>query len=127
MNPIEEQKENELKENVNEEIPQEEVADQTTDNADEPVAEEKAEEETVTSVSDGRILLFTTKTCPNCKIVKDMMNRKNIGYQIIDAEENGELCDEFEVMQAPTLVILKDDQSYDKYANASNIIRYLNN
>ena len=91
------------------------------------LTEEKAEEETVTSVSDGRILLFTTKTCPNCKIVKDMMNRKNIGYQIIDAEENGELCDEFEVMQAPTLVILKDDQSYDKYANASNIIRYLNN
>ena len=52
MNPIEEQKENELKENVNEEIPQEEVADQTTDNADEPVAEEKAEEAPEAEVAD---------------------------------------------------------------------------
>ncbi len=52
MNPIEEQKKNELKENVNEEIPQEEVADQTTDNADEPVAEEKAEEAPEAEVAD---------------------------------------------------------------------------
>ena len=52
MNPIEEQKENELKDNVNEEIPQEEVADQTTDSAEEPVAEEKAEEALEAEVAD---------------------------------------------------------------------------
>ena len=52
MNPIEEQKENELKDNVNEEIPQEEVADQTTDSAEEPVAEEKAEEAPEAEVAD---------------------------------------------------------------------------
>ncbi len=77
-------------------------------------------------VTDGKKLLFTTKTCPNCKIVKDMLGKKNISYEIVDAEENAEMCNQYGVMQAPTLVVLDDNGNYDKYANASNIIRYLN-
>ncbi len=78
------------------------------------------------TVADGRKLLFTTKTCPNCKIVKEMLNKKNVGYEIIDAEENADLCDTYGVMQAPTLVVLGENNTFDKYANASNIIKYLN-
>ena len=78
------------------------------------------------AATDGTLLLFTTKTCPNCKIVKEMLGKKNIAYQQIDAEENAELCDKYQVMQAPTLVAINGD-SYQKYANASNIIKYLNN
>ena len=87
---------------------------------------EVAAAESTESTADGKKLLFTTKTCPNCKIVKDMLNKKNIGYEIVDAEENEELCNAYGVMQAPTLVVLGDNNTFDKYANASNIIKYLN-
>ena len=87
--------------------------------------EEKKADPAPTS-SDTTKLLFTTKTCPNCKIVKKMLADKNIPYSIIDAEENEELCDKYGIMQAPTLVVLGSDDSFNTYANASNIIRYLN-
>ena len=57
--------------------------------------------------------------------IKDF-DDKNIPYSIIDAEENEELCDEYGIMQAPTLVVIEEDGSFQTYANASNIIRYLN-
>ena len=60
-----------------------------------------------------------------CKIVKEMLSKKNIGYEIVDAEENGELCDAYGVTQAPTLVVIEEN-GFEKFANASNIIRYLN-
>lgn len=72
------------------------------------------------------LLLFTTKTCPNCKIVKSMLDSNNVDYQTIDADENVDLVKEFEIMQAPTLIIFNNDQSYEKFSNASNIIKILN-
>lgn len=66
--------------------------------------------------------LFTTKTCPNCKLAKEYL--KNENYIIVDAEENAELVARYGVMQAPTLVVV-DGDSYRKYVNASNIKRYV--
>lgn len=66
--------------------------------------------------------LFTTKTCPNCKLAKEYL--KNENYIIVDAEENVELVARYGVMQAPTLVVV-DGDSYRKYVNASNIKRYV--
>ena len=66
--------------------------------------------------------LFTTKTCPNCKIAKEYL--ANEDYKLIDAEENYELAKEFGVMQAPTLVVLNGNVQ-EKYVNASNIKKYV--
>ena len=66
--------------------------------------------------------LFTTKTCPNCKLVKEYL--KNVNYVTIDAEENMELARRYGVMQAPTLVVVNGD-SHKKYVNASNIKKYV--
>ena len=44
-------------------------------------------------------------------------------YQIIDAEENEEMSDKYGIMQAPTLVVVKDGQ-VTKYVNASNIRKF---
>ena len=66
--------------------------------------------------------LFTTKTCPNCKLVKEYL--KNVPYVTIDAEENMELARRYGVMQAPTLVVVSGD-SHKKYVNASNIKKYV--
>ncbi|MBR6160112.1 MAG: ribonucleoside triphosphate reductase, partial [Lachnospiraceae bacterium] len=65
--------------------------------------------------------LFTTKTCPNCKLAKEYL--KNESYVLIDAEENTELAQRYGVMQAPTLVVVSGDK-VRKYANASNIRKY---
>ncbi len=66
--------------------------------------------------------LFTTKTCPNCKIAKEMLRGKT--YELVDAEENQELVSQFGVMKAPTLVVMHGGQ-VEKYVNASNIKRYV--
>ena len=66
--------------------------------------------------------LFTTKTCPNCKLVKEYL--KNVPYVTIAAEENMELARRYGVMQAPTLVVVNGD-SHKKYVNASNIKKYV--
>ncbi len=65
--------------------------------------------------------LFTTKTCPNCRLAKEYL--KGIHYVMIDAEENMELAGRYGVMQAPTLVVVNGD-SQKKYVNASNIKKY---
>ncbi|MBQ2451390.1 MAG: ribonucleoside triphosphate reductase [Lachnospiraceae bacterium] len=65
--------------------------------------------------------LFTTKTCPNCKLAKEYL--KDVDYTVIDAEENAELAMQYGVMQAPTLVIVAG-QSRQKYVNVSNIKKY---
>lgn len=66
--------------------------------------------------------LFTTKTCPNCKIAKEMLGDED--YQVIDAEEQQDLVEKFGVMQAPTLVVVSGEKT-KKYVNASNIKKYV--
>jgi ribonucleoside-triphosphate reductase len=71
--------------------------------------------------TSGKTLLFTTKTCPNCRLAKEYL--KDVDYVTIDAEENSQLAVEYGVMQAPTLVIVAG-QSRQKYVNVSNIKKY---
>ena len=68
--------------------------------------------------------LFTTKTCPNCKLAKEYL--KGVSYIPIDAEENMELATKYGIMQAPTLVVVSGEE-YTKYVNAGNIKRYAEN
>lgn len=65
--------------------------------------------------------LFTTKTCPNCKLAKEYLKEEK--YVLIDAEENMELASRYGVMQAPTLVVVNGNTS-KKYVNTSNIKKY---
>ncbi len=66
--------------------------------------------------------LFTTRTCPNCKIARKMLGDEP--YTLVDAEENQELVHRFGIMQAPTLVVMHDG-AVDKYVNAANIKKYV--
>ncbi len=70
----------------------------------------------------NRAYLFTTKTCPNCKLAKEFLG--SYPYIQVDAEDNPELTREYGVMQAPTLVVVRDGQ-FKKYANASNIKSFM--
>ena len=65
-------------------------------------------------------LLFATKTCPNCKMAKMLLDKAGIKYTVIDAEEDIEMTKRFKVKKAPTLIV-PNSESYDVYENASNI------
>ena len=79
-----------------------------------------AEEKTV---SDG-IYLFTTATCPNCKIATALLDKAGIGYIKLLAEENAELATDFGIRQAPTLIVVSGD-AYDKFTGVSEIKGYI--
>ena len=51
--------------------------------------------------NDGEILLFTTKTCPNCKMAKMMLDKAGIKYTVIDAEDQKDLTQKYGVKKPP--------------------------
>ena len=69
-----------------------------------------------------KLLLFTTKTCPNCRVVKEFL--KSTEYEVVDAEERVDLVNEYGIMQAPTLIEIKNGEVC-KFVNASAIKGYV--
>ena len=93
---------------------------------DEERAEKFGEDTAEAKVEPTRTLLFTTATCPNCKVAKMLLDKAGIEYETLLANENVELVRSFEIKQAPTLV-LTDGKSYTKYVGTSEIKKYIEN
>ena len=70
------------------------------------------------------LLLFTTKTCPNCKMAKKMLNDAGIAYTSIDAQDEKEVTLSYGVKKAPTLLVPNGD-GFDVYDNASEIKKFI--
>ena len=70
------------------------------------------------------IMLFTTPTCPNCKIAKSKLDKAGVSYDVINANENAELVSRFGVKGAPTLVVA-GSKKYTLYKGVSDIIKYI--
>ena len=49
------------------------------------------------------LLLFTTKTCPNCRIAKAALEKSGKAYTVIDAEENADLCRQYGVIEPQSI------------------------
>ena len=73
-------------------------------------------------IEEDGMYLFTTSTCPNCKMAKEMLAEEQ--YEVIDAERHPDLAAQYGIMQAPTLVVIEGDET-KKYVNASNIQKYV--
>ena len=67
--------------------------------------------------------LFTTKTCPNCKMAGRMLEKAGIAYELIDAQEQAQLSEQFAIMQAPTLVVV--DQDFNCLYRTNNVQEYI--
>ncbi len=88
-------------------------------------ATECACEEKKADVQDG-VFLFTTATCPNCKIACSLLDKAGVAYEkIVASEENADMANAFGIKQAPTLVVVKDGE-IKKYAGVSNVKVFLN-
>ena len=72
------------------------------------------------SGAPDRLILFTTRTCPKCRMAKMFLDGTGLMYDTVLAEEAVELAKQFDIKEAPTLVVINGD-SYEKIANPSNI------
>ena len=90
-----------------------------------PVESVEITEDCQCSQADG-FYLFTTATCPNCKIACSLLEKSGISYEKLLANENVELSKGYGIKQAPTLIVVKDG-AYDKYVGLSDIKKFLNN
>ena len=84
---------------------------------------EKAED-AVVEVADSTFL-FTTATCPNCKIACSLLDKAGVAYEKLLANEHVDLVNDFGIKQAPTLVVVKDG-AFEKYTGVSDIKKFLN-
>ena len=66
------------------------------------------------------LMLFTTKTCPNCKMAKMLLEKAGIKYTLIDAEDQKDLTLAYGVKKAPTLLV-PNGNTVERYENASEI------
>ncbi len=71
------------------------------------------------------VLLFATKTCPNCKMASMFLEKAGIAYEKVYADENVELVERFGIKQAPTLVVAENGREILKAVNLSNIRKYI--
>ena len=88
---------------------------------------EQAAEQSESPVSaDGtEILLFATKTCPNCRVAAAYLDQAGIPYHKLLADENADLVEKYEIRQAPTLVLLKPNGIAEKIVDLSNIKKFI--
>ena len=91
-----------------------------------PKAENTAAAENIAAESPiaGRILLFKTPTCPNCKAAGALLDRAGIAYTSLNANEEREQVEKYGVKQAPTLVLVEGD-TFEKYRGVSDIKGWL--
>ncbi len=85
---------------------------------------ESAPELKVERGEEDKLILFATKTCPNCKMACSFLDKAGIAYDKVYAEDEPELAKKYDIKQAPTLVALKNGEA-SKIVNVSNIRRFI--
>ena len=73
--------------------------------------------------ADDGLFLFTTKTCPNCKIAKSELEKAGLAYQLMDVSEHMDLVNQYGIQQAPTLIV-RHGGAVEKLVNASAIKKF---
>lgn len=76
---------------------------------------------TPVGIGDELYNLFATRTCPNCKIIANLMDKNNIPYVKHYADECKDECEKYGIKQAPTLLV-----GDKKYVGVSEIKKFLN-
>ena len=73
-----------------------------------------------------KLILVTTKTCPNCQAAKNYLNQAGIEYDVILADEadGAEIAVQYSISAAPTLIVQSGEEA-ELYSNVSNIRAYI--
>ncbi len=81
-------------------------------------------EDSIETEIKNQTILFESKTCPNCKMAKILLEKAGVDFSVVVATENVELTKHLDVKQAPTLVVIKDGL-VERIVNLSNIKKYI--
>ena len=69
-------------------------------------------------------LLFTTPTCPNCKMAKKLLADNGIEVKVVDATADPDLARKYNVAKAPTLLIKVNGEQV-RFENVSDIKKFI--
>lgn len=70
---------------------------------------------------NNSLLLFTTSTCPKCVMAKKFLADAGISYDTVVVDKTPEPAKEYNVRQAPTLLVLENGKEIKRVENPSNI------
>ena len=87
-----------------------------------PVCEAPAQE--APAAVEGKAILFSRVTCPNCRVAEGLLAKAGIAYEKLIADENLDLCKQYGIKGAPTLVIT-DGENHTNYYSVPEIKKYL--
>ena len=76
------------------------------------------------AVCGGKVILFSRVTCPNCRVAESLLAKAGIAYEKLIADENVELCKQYGVKGAPTLIIT-DGEAFESHYSVPEIKKYI--
>jgi len=92
----------------------------------EEVAAPVAAPEAAPAASEGKAILFSRVTCPNCRVAEAQLTKAGVAFEKLIADDNKDLCLRYGVKGAPTLVIT-DGENFQSYYSVPEIKKYLAN
>ena len=72
----------------------------------------------------GKVILISRVTCPNCRVAESLLTKAGVAYEKRIAEENLDMCREYGVKGAPTLIIT-DGENFQSFYSVPEIKKYL--
>ncbi len=88
------------------------------------LADAKAEAECACAPKAAKAMLFSRVTCPNCRVAENLLGKADVEYEKLIADDNLELCRQYGVKGAPTLVITNGENTVNYYS-VPEIKKYL--
>ncbi len=73
---------------------------------------------------EGKAILFSRVTCPNCRVAEAQLAKAGVAYEKVIADENLDLCRQYGIKGAPTLVIT-DGENHVSYYSVPEIKKYI--
>ena len=110
-----------------------EYKDRKVYNIENSVLREKAPAETcecaceaapAVEAESAKAILVSRVTCPNCKVAEQLLQKAGVAYEKVIAEEHPDMCRQYGIKGAPTLVIT-DGENFNTYYSVPEIKKYL--
>ncbi|MBQ4550697.1 MAG: ribonucleoside triphosphate reductase, partial [Oscillospiraceae bacterium] len=80
----------------------------------------------IPAAGEARTMLISRTTCPNCRVAENLLSKKGVAFEKYIAEENLELCRQYGIKGAPTLVV-EGANGVQSYYSVPEIKKYLAN
>ena len=73
---------------------------------------------------NAKAILVSRVTCPNCKVAEQLLQKAGVAYEKVIAEEHPDMCRQYGIKGAPTLVIT-DGENFQTHYSVPEIKKFL--